>query len=120
VKPGHFTRIISKDEIALRSGITILATASVVATLHELWRAGTGPGRLGIPAAAIAVTTLFCSVSAITSRAITVAAVPALRTITARSIGAVRRPVFTAPISFRTIVLRPAFAWSALRRRGAV
>jgi hypothetical protein len=118
VKPGHFTRIISKDEIALRSGITILATASVVATLHELWRAGTGPGRLGIPAAAIAVTTLFCSVSAITSRAITVA--PALRTITARSIGAVRRPVFTAPISFRTIVLRPAFAWSALRRRGAV
>ena len=116
MKPGHFTRIISKDEIALRSGITILATASVVATLHELWRAGTGPGRLGISAG----TTLFRAVSATTSRPITVAAVSALRAITARSTGVMRSPVFIAPISFRTIVLRPAFAWSALRRRGAV
>jgi hypothetical protein len=107
--PAISREIIFQNGTALRSRITILATASVVAAFHELWRAGTGPGRLGIPAAAMAGTTLFRAVSATTSRPITVAAVSALRAITARSTGVMRGPVFIAPISFRTIVLRPAF-----------
>lgn len=63
---------------------------------------------------------LFSSVSTLTARPIAIAVAPALRTITARRAGVLRVPVFTAPISFRTVVLRPPFTWPAFSRRAAV